>query len=152
CVLAAPWRRALPGAAAPRRYAPAVPPLWVADHAARAGSVPDLLPVLAHARLRPPAAAASAALPRAAPLPDLRPARPLAALRSLQCLLHVLVSPRSRAPCAPVAALMEPPEGYALVTCPRCGRGYQMLEAAPAAFCSVACADAAHRPATRPPD
>src|SRR4051794_17025698 len=46
---------------------------------------------------------------------------------------------------------MDPPKGYIMVTCPRCGHGYQTLEAAPVAFCSVACADTAHRPATPPP-
>jgi hypothetical protein len=56
-----------------------------------------------------------------------------------------------RTPARTVAALMDPPEGYVAVTCPACGRGYQTLQAAPVLFCSVACADAAHRPATPPP-
>jgi hypothetical protein len=51
-----------------------------------------------------------------------------------------------------VAALMEPPEGYVEITCPTCGRGYQTLQAAPAAFCSVACADMVRRLATPPVD
>jgi hypothetical protein len=40
---------------------------------------------------------------------------------------------------------MEPPEGYVALPCLACGRIYQTLRAAPAPFCSVACADAAHR-------
>jgi hypothetical protein len=35
---------------------------------------------------------------------------------------------------------MDPLDGYLTVTCPTGGHGYQMLEAAPVAFCSVACA------------
>jgi hypothetical protein len=36
---------------------------------------------------------------------------------------------------------MDPPDGYVTVTCPTCERRYQTLRAAPAAFCSIACAD-----------
>jgi hypothetical protein len=46
---------------------------------------------------------------------------------------------------------MEPPEGYVALPCLACGRVYQTLQQAPVPFCSVACADAAHRPATPPP-
>jgi hypothetical protein len=47
---------------------------------------------------------------------------------------------------------MEPPEGYVAVTCPACGHGYQTLQQAPVAFCSVACADTVHRPSAQPVD
>src|SRR5262249_49492666 len=63
----------------------------------------------------------------------------------------LLTPDQPRAPRAPVAALMDPPEGYALVTCPRCGGGSHTLQAAPVALCSAACADAAPHPPPPPP-
>jgi len=43
---------------------------------------------------------------------------------------------------------MDPPQGDVVVTCPVCRRGYKILQQATVAFCSVACVDADHRPAT----
>src|SRR5690242_12078006 len=51
-----------------------------------------------------------------------------------------------------MATLLDPPEGYIIVPCPVCGRGSQTLQPAPVIFCSVACADPVHRPATPPPE
>jgi hypothetical protein len=46
---------------------------------------------------------------------------------------------------------MNPPDGYVALACLVCGRIYQTRRATPAPFCSVACADATHRPATPVP-
>jgi endogenous inhibitor of DNA gyrase (YacG/DUF329 family) len=47
---------------------------------------------------------------------------------------------------------MDPPEGYVALPCLVCGRTYQTLRDALAPFCSIACADAADRPAAPLPE
>src|SRR6185295_10823184 len=85
------------------------------------------------------------AAPRSPPLPDLRATHPDLPPGPVPGVLPVPLAHRPRAPRAAVAALMDPPEGYVALPCLVCGRVYQTLRAAPAPFCSVACADAAHR-------
>src|SRR5947208_10101084 len=82
----------------------------------------------------------------------MRAARATAPAGPMRSLLRVLASDWPGAPTAAVGALMEPPEGYVAVTCSVCGRGYQTLQAAPVAFCSVACADTVRQPAAPPAD
>jgi hypothetical protein len=84
------------------------------------------------------------------PLHSLRAAERAAQTRALPRLLRLLAPHRPGAPRATVAALMDPPEGYAVITGPVCGRSYETLAAAPVAFCSVACADTERRPSAPP--
>src|SRR5690348_16310484 len=120
---------------------------WIAPR-----PVQPLLPVLVPHRPRAAAHPAAASAGDSAPLHHLRATNAVAGPRAVPCLLSVPVCDRPRAPRALVAAVMDPPEGYIVVACPVCGHGYPTLQAAPAPFCSVACADAAHRLATPPPE
>jgi hypothetical protein len=133
----------------------ATPPAALPNvRAARAGLPPralqSLLPVLVPDWPRAPARPSTARGDTVARLPAVRAADDEIDPRAVPQLLRVLASDRPRASARAVAALMDPPEGYAAVTCPAFGRGYQTLQAAPVAFCSVACADTERRPSTPP--
>jgi hypothetical protein len=97
-VLAAPWRRARGDPATAGAAAALLHPLWAADHAAGARSVPPLLCLLAPARGGAPAGPAYPA-----PLSDVRAPRAVAAPRAVQCLLPVLAPDRPRAAALPPA-------------------------------------------------
>src|SRR3954468_4925468 len=110
-----------------------------------------MLPVLAAARDRAPTRVPPAADPAPAAVSNLRAGCTRTLPRAVLHLLPVPASDRPRAPTRIVAVLMEPPQGYVALPCLVCGRVYQTLRQAPAPFCSLVCADAAHRPALPPP-
>src|SRR5205814_10410479 len=131
-LVAVPCRAPL--AAAPR------PPLRLLSDVrpARAGVPPRalqrLLPVLVSDRPRAAAPPSAPNASGAAALPPLWAVDGDAGAWPVPCLLRVRTTHRPGAPRAAVAALMDPPEGYAAITCPVCGRGYQTLRQAPVAY------------------
>src|SRR5207302_8285376 len=105
--LVAPRCRAAPATTAPGPAA-AVPNVRAHRPPAVAGPVLGLLPALVSAQPRG----------RLAPLPDVRTRRPGTPPRPMPRLLHVLVPAWPRPSRRAVAARLDPPDGYVVVTCP----------------------------------